>query len=155
MLLCKKLPLFICLLAVSVQAFRFEGQQAEAEEVSSAESIVPEENERNEKKIDPLVVDVDRRPVEAKEAKEESSEGEAEGRFFLKDKLCALGLADVSSWHQIQLTLHIILSLISWRANNDIIPLFSALMTKPSIKEEAKDTLVKITTMAKSNMSNL
>ena len=99
MLLCKKLPLFICLLAVSVQAFRFEveGQQAEAEEVSSAESIVPEENERNEKKIDPLVVDVDRRPVEAKEAKEESSEGEAEGRFFLKDKLCALGLADVSS----------------------------------------------------------
>ena len=52
---------------------------------------------RNEKKIDPLVVDVDRRPVEAKEAKEESSEGEAEGRFFLKDKLCALGLADVSS----------------------------------------------------------
>ena len=96
MLLCKKLPLFICLLAVSAQAFRFEGQQAEAEEVSSAESIVPEENERNEKKIDPLVVDVDRRPVEAKEAKE-SSEGEAEGRFFLKDKLCALGLADVSS----------------------------------------------------------
>ena len=28
---------------------------------------------------------------------QESSEGEAEGRFFLKDKLCALGLADVSS----------------------------------------------------------
>ena len=87
----------------SVQAFRFEGQQAEAEsqKVSSDESILPEENQRNEKKIDPLVVDVDRRPVEVeetKEAKEEPSEGEAEGRFFLKDKLCALGLADVSTW---------------------------------------------------------
>jgi len=30
-----------------------------------------------------------------------------------------------------------------------------AQMTKPSIKEVAKDTLAKITTMAKSNMSNL
>lgn len=105
MLLSNKLPLFICFLAVSssVQAFRFEGQQAEAEsqKVSSDESILPEENQRNEKKIDPLVVDVDRRPVEVeetKEAKEEPSEGEAEGRFFLKDKLCALGLADVSTW---------------------------------------------------------
>ena len=100
-----KLSVFICLLAVAstVSAFRFEGQAEveKAPEVAPIEAEEPqEEKQREEKKIDPLVVDIDRRPVEAeeaKEAKEEPSEGEAEGRFFLKDKLCALGLADVSS----------------------------------------------------------
>ena len=100
-----KLSVFICLLAVAskVQAFRFEGQAEveKAPEVAPIEAEEPqEEKQREEKKIDPLVVDIDRRPVEAeeaKEAKEGPSEGEAEGRFFLKDKLCALGLADVSS----------------------------------------------------------
>ena len=86
-----------------MQAFRFEGQAEveKAPEVAPIEAEEPqEEKQREEKKIDPLVVDIDRRPVEAEEAKEEPSEGEAEGRFFLKDKLCALGLADVSSIFQ-------------------------------------------------------
>ena len=75
-------------------------QRLKAKRCRPMSPFCPKKNQRNEKKIDPLVVDVDRRPVEVeetKEAKEEPSEGEAEGRFFLKDKLCALGLADVST----------------------------------------------------------
>ena len=39
--------------------------------------------------------------IEAKEEEDENSpkEENIEGRFFIKDKLCALGLADVSSWN--------------------------------------------------------
>jgi len=91
--------------ASTVQAFRFEGQVENEDQKVPDVSIVTEapqhkENQREEKKIDPLVVDVDRRPaVEEDEAKEASSEEEeeAEGRFFLKDKLCALGLADCTN----------------------------------------------------------
>ena len=58
-----------------------------------------EANTRQEKKIDPLVVDVERKPIDENTDGEpiDPSEQEVEGRFFLKDKLCALGLADVSS----------------------------------------------------------
>ena len=70
------------------------------------EPIVPEYEDdeteaktRQEKKIDPLVVDVERNPIDENTDGEpkDPSEQEVEGRFFLKDKLCALGLADVSS----------------------------------------------------------
>ena len=66
------------------------------------EEIV-EENTRQEKKIDPLVVDVERKPFkpdfsDMEDSKKPSEvEEQPEGRFFLKDKLCALGLADVST----------------------------------------------------------
>ena len=54
-------------------------------------------------KEDPLVVDVERKPFEAdfsdmEDSEKLSEEEQPEGRFFLKDKLCALGLADVSTY---------------------------------------------------------
>ena len=103
-----KIPLLLLSLAVisSVQAFRFQGQDDTAEDLLPKETVVPEETEnvesdREPKKIDPLVVDVERKPtvseVESESTKSEAEpQAEAEGRFFLKDKLCALGLADVS-----------------------------------------------------------
>ena len=105
--------LLALLLAVNTHGFRFESEETKtlvgtAENVEKVESdsinpveyedeLVTEEKEREERKIDPLVVDVERKPLndvinpEAKEAEVE----QPEGRFFLKDKLCALGLADV------------------------------------------------------------
>ena len=99
-----KISLLLLSLSVinSAQGFRFQGQEETSDKIKNAkEPIVPEQNEpnipidsqREEKKIEPLIVDVERKPVEGKT---ELSEEEAEGRFFLKDKLCALGLADVS-----------------------------------------------------------
>ena len=75
----------------------------------SIETIEPEyedeekvvEITREEKSIDPLVVDIERKPFkpdfsDMEDSKKPSGEEQPEGRFFLKDKLCALGLADVS-----------------------------------------------------------
>ncbi len=73
------------------------------DKVPEEESILEHELEgqdsaREEREIDPLVEDVQREVIiEAKEAVDESQEEEVQGRFFLKDKLCALGLmSDVS-----------------------------------------------------------
>lgn len=83
--------ILLLLLVNALHAFKFKEE---------SEEIVPtkeaKESQREEKKIDPLVVDVDRKPIEEPEKTEETSEEQPEGRFFLKDKLCALGLADVS-----------------------------------------------------------
>ena len=104
MLTLSKIPLLLLSLVVVSHAFRFQGQEDSLEETGTKDPIVPEEFEKDEsqreaKKIDPLVVDIERTPieseVESKSTKTET-EAEAEGRFFLKDKLCALGLADVS-----------------------------------------------------------
>ena len=113
----KKLIIFTTLLAViSISyGFRFEQEKIQSEIVKDVEEPVeakeqPQENEeREERKIEPLVVDIDREEIEkpseesdieAKEASEDEGE-KIEPRFFLKDKLCALGLADVSKIHEI------------------------------------------------------
>lgn len=117
----KKLIIFTTLLAViSISnGFRFEQEKIQSEIVKDVEEHVdepveakeqPQENEeREERKIEPLVVDIDREEIEkpseesdieAKEASEDEGE-KIEPRFFLKDKLCALGLADVSKIHEI------------------------------------------------------
>ncbi len=108
----KKLIWLCLLLAVSTtNGFRFQpdAQDPVTKEVDETkvekasveyEDIEEPKATREERKIDPLVVDVERKPLEEKT--EEALEGkqvseEVEGRFFLKDKLCALGLADVSN----------------------------------------------------------
>ena len=108
--------LILLILAVTCNAFRFQNDDSTTEEkltgVSTVEKAAitpiepeyeddePEENNRQDKKIDPLVVDVERKPIDSTdEDPEEPSEDKVEGRFFLKDKLCALGLADVSNLH--------------------------------------------------------
>ena len=117
----KKLIIFTTLLAVTSisNGFRFEQEKIQSEivkdveepaEVSVEAKEEPQENEtREERKIEPLVVDIDREEIEksseesdieAKEASEDEGE-KIEPRFFLKDKLCALGLADVSKIHEI------------------------------------------------------
>ena len=54
--------------------------------------------DRKGRKIDPLVEDVVRdQPLEEENKEEDTTEIQPEGRFFLKDKLCALGLGDVST----------------------------------------------------------
>ena len=112
----RKSTLVLLILAVSCNGFRFQTEESETTEekltgVETVEKVDPEpivpeyeddETEaksRQEKKIDPLVVDVERKPIDENTDGEpkDPSEQEVEGRFFLKDKLCALGLADVSS----------------------------------------------------------
>ena len=104
-----KIPLLLLSLAAisSVQAFRFQGQEDTTVDVKPKETAVAEETEnvesdREAKKIDPLVIDVERKPIVSEDEStstetEAEPQVEAEGRFFLKDKLCALGLADVST----------------------------------------------------------
>jgi hypothetical protein len=104
----------LLILALSCNGFRFQAEESETTEkkltgVETVEKVEPEpivpeyeddETEaktRQEKKIDPLVVDVERKPIDENTEPKDPSEQEVEGRFFLKDKLCALGLADVSS----------------------------------------------------------
>lgn len=110
-----KSTLVLLILAVSCNGFRFQTEESETTEKKltgvetvqkvDPEPIVPEYEDdetevktRQEKKIDPLVVDVERKPIDENTDGEpkDPSEQEVEGRFFLKDKLCALGLADVS-----------------------------------------------------------
>lgn len=101
--------LLLLFLAVTSNGFRFQTDESPVEtEKLTDESEDPVEYEnveepieetdknREDRKIDPLVVDVERKPIEAKEDTGASTLEEPEGRFFLKDKLCALGLADVS-----------------------------------------------------------
>jgi hypothetical protein len=102
-------------------SFRFQAEESktteekltgvEPEEKVALETIEPEyevddepleESAREEKKIDPLVVDVERKTFkpdysDMDDSKKPSEEEQPEGRFFLKDKLCALGLADCSN----------------------------------------------------------
>ena len=117
-----KSTLVLLILAVSCNGFRFQTEESETTEEKltgvetvekvekvDPEPIVPEYEDdeteaktRQEKKIDPLVIDVERKPIDENTDGEpkDPSEQEVEGRFFLKDKLCALGLADVSSLSQ-------------------------------------------------------
>lgn len=119
MWLSKNAATLVLLMAVTsmAESFRFQAddEQVESKPVIAAETeakLEPVETETQaiKRHIDQLVIDVNReeRKIddsshEAIEAKEvlvtEDSEPEIQGRFFLKDKLCSLGLMDVSGPH--------------------------------------------------------
>ena len=96
------------------QAFKFQTEEDEASgpvyEVPEYEEHLPEEKSetvRDQKTIDLLVpVEDVLIPVEDvlphEEREDEQEPAQPEGRFFLKDKLCALGLADVRNIDNIQ-----------------------------------------------------
>ena len=96
----------LALLASVSHGFRFQNEKETAEghttkviETSEDVQIGEDSKTRDQRKIEPLVEDVDREAIieDAKEnPAEEEEQEEIQARFFLKDKLCALGLADVS-----------------------------------------------------------
>ena len=96
----------LALLASVSHGFRFQNEKETSEghtkviETSEDVQIGEDSKTRDQRKIEPLVEDVDREAVieETKEnpIDEEEQQEEIQARFFLKDKLCALGLADVS-----------------------------------------------------------
>ena len=95
----------LALLASVSHGFRFQNEKETSEghtkviETSEDVQIGEDSKTRDQRKIEPLVEDVGREAVigEAKESptEEEEQQEEIQARFFLKDKLCALGLADV------------------------------------------------------------
>ena len=94
--------LAVLIITSSCQAFKFEDDQAKIE----AEVVEEDHKPREERKIPSSTSVKEESEEKAVEEKLEPKEEEIQGRFFLKDKLCSLGLMSASQCQEEDRTFH-------------------------------------------------